>query len=403
MDYEIFNSTVDFEDYVNTLQTKDEIDLFALSYGPIIVNSKNRGYMTNILRGKTIYILPFIYGRAYLDLLQNKYVKKARPLIRDIIIELDRLPKIYQDGWHQDEIRPLCEKLHNYFANELPKLKTLGADASESTMIGYAPIVPYGEQVKKADEETGTAPMERALNPQVSSTGTYLELKDTIIDIVCKNITKVILMQPAMYAQEDYRNIWLQAQEAKPGEEDIYRYFYYIRYLNDPNRDVVTESLDMVIESITKPESMTQEEFDSVCEALMHATDEELAELIDSPAAEAIDEVSQEIITDLLAKTPREDTVGFDLDRLTSTIYNMRHIEISEYANRFFLGECSKIKISNYNYIGEMLVCEINDKYLAVPYIDIADDYKIKIITMNRDGEIEILDDMDALGATVKG
>ena len=36
------------------------------------------------------------------------------------------------------------------------------------------------------------------------------------------------------------------------------------------------------------------------------------------------------------------------------------------------------------------MICEINDEYLAIPYVDIAAAYNIHMITIDKNGEIKI-------------
>ena len=36
------------------------------------------------------------------------------------------------------------------------------------------------------------------------------------------------------------------------------------------------------------------------------------------------------------------------------------------------------------------MICEINDEYLAIPYVDIAAVYNVHMITIDKNGEIKI-------------
>ena len=40
-----------------------------------------------------------------------------------------------------------------------------------------------------------------------------------------------------------------------------------------------------------------------------------------------------------------------------------------------------------------IMICEINDKYLAIPYVDIAADYNVHMITIDKNSEIKIWND----------
>ena len=39
------------------------------------------------------------------------------------------------------------------------------------------------------------------------------------------------------------------------------------------------------------------------------------------------------------------------------------------------------------------MICEINDKHLAIPYVDIAADYNVHMITIDKNSEIKIWND----------
>ena len=92
------------------------------------------------------------------------------------------------------------------------------------------------------------------------------------------------------------------------------------------------------------------------------------------------------------SKIEKEDT--YDLDALLAEFYTMRHVETNDYTNQFFLCEFPGIKVNNYNYINDtIMACEINDTYLAIPYVDIAADYKVRMITIDKTGEIKIWDE----------
>ena len=53
-----------------------------------------------------------------------------------------------------------------------------------------------------------------------------------------------------------------------------------------------------------------------------------------------------------------------------------------------------ELTINNYTYINNnIMACEINDKYLAIPFVDIAADYNIKVLTIDKNHEIKVWDD----------
>ena len=143
------------------------------------------------------------------------------------------------------------------------------------------------------------------------------------------------------------------------------------------------------------------DEFKQVFESMCGYKTGDINDMLCTEAWTALTEDSQEFIDKLLEHTPKDrQTDIYDLDALLAELYTMRHIETNDYTNQFFLAEYPNITINNYTYINNnIMACEINDKYLAIPFVDIAADYNIKVLTIDKNHEIKVWDDPNDFGS----
>ena len=144
-------------------------------------------------------------------------------------------------------------------------------------------------------------------------------------------------------------------------------------------------------------EFMKAEEFEKVCESICTDKTGRIEDMLTTEAWTALQDDSQAFADTFLKHAPKKQNQDtYDLDALLAEFYTMRHVETNDYTNQFFLAEYPGIKVNNYTYINDtIMACEINDKYLAIPYVDIAADYKVKMITIDKLNEIKIWTDED--------
>lgn len=80
----------------------------------------------------------------------------------------------------------------------------------------------------------------------------------------------------------------------------------------------------------------------------------------------------------------------YNIYTLTNYMYNARRYMHNAYTNAFFIN--SNKELQDYTYLEDnILVVEVDNEYLCSPVIDLADDYKIKLIRVNRDDVISII------------
>lgn len=97
-------------------------------------------------------------------------------------------------------------------------------------------------------------------------------------------------------------------------------------------------------------------------------------------------------IMDNTNSNPKEDdnlSKKYNLDILTSYLYNRPHFKHDNYTNSLFLSKQSEL--DGYSFLqNDILISEIEDEYICTPVIDIVDNYKMKLICLNKDGKISI-------------
>ena len=182
------------------------------------------------------------------------------------------------------------------------------------------------------------------------------------------------------------------------------KYLAYVWFMNQDTiptpEEVCNQYKDFMCFKNHMTNPLKPDEFKQVFESMCNYKTGDINDMLCTEAWSALSDDSQEFVNKLLEHTPKDrQTDIYDLDALLAELYTMRHIETNDYTNQFFLAEYPNITINNYTYInGNIMACEINDKYLAIPFVDIAADYNIKVLTIDKNHEIKFWNDPNDFG-----
>ena len=316
----------------------------------------------------------------------------------------------------------MVKLLKTFIASVRDKQKEIGAN--ESVIADYSPIVPYSATLKRADEVT-------AADANIKENRyTYLQdMVDNYGEIYCypeireKDLGRIALsnansiIDNVKITFEHWHSIMdlfstyqtflgdMETSISCDAEADTLKYLAYIWLLNQDTvptpEEVYNQYKDFKCFNEHKMNPLKPDEFKQVFESMCGYKTGDINDMLCTEAWTALTEDSQEFIDKLLEHTPKDrQTDIYDLDALLAELYTMRHIETNDYTNQFFLAEYPNITINNYTYINNnIMACEINDKYLAIPFVDIAADYNIKVLTIDKNHEIKVWDDPNDFGS----
>ena len=293
----------------------------------------------------------------------------------------------------------------------------------ESAMTNFAPIQPYGSIIYKTSDGAGAAytPVSPSLAIPENGTSLYENASEFCksidnhldrgnLDDVIKDVLKLYLLPillntgltPIINPHGDkpweivsgLHRLLMKAEA--PAVYENYQFYYlacalkFAGYL--PNK-----KYHELLRPYMKPE---RKSFESLMTAFTLPNKANLSlheeELFATEAWENLTEEAQANIDAILDRVERDNPVqnsAYDLDRFMAYIHTHRHINCNEYANMLFLSETRGIKIDQFNtFADNVLICEVNGEFLVCPFTDLADDYRIKLLCMNKESEIFIKD-----------
>jgi hypothetical protein len=295
----------------------------------------------------------------------------------------------------------------------------------ENVVLDVAPIVPYAGEVKKqwndvSDGEITNEELTRSyasyfLSLLIDKSGYYVKYEDLLSRLLKLNVFFII--KNVEYLVNDPREIPIRndittntictdadrlliVDEDKPRDASVkaYYFFAYCYCYNIPP-DIVIVYLSN-IKNITNSNKMKKEEIDKIISSMGNDYIEEEPYLM---TQEGWDELSyynnkkiEKLVEDSYTEEEKRNMNTYDVNRLFSYIFNHRYINTDEYTNMTFMDRIKEYhSISNVSYYQNFTMsCVIDDKFLVVPYLNIAKDYKLFILCMDKYGNIWSQEDL---------
>ena len=361
------------------------------------------------------YAIPFYYISYVTNSAQWCSAQTCKNWLRDICSDLARLVPWFKsqglpdgsDEVFMNNLQPLMtDYLKTFIANVRTQQKETGAN--ESVMANYAPIVPYGISLTKDSMyDMKSEYLDQSFmkeypcifdNKEMPSSG--LKRNAELAMIALKNTKDIIENIDEMFSWYCPMDVFSAVRNSRYNN-DTFRYLGYVWLMNQATL-IAPEDLDKQFTDFCTFKNhfmnpLKTDEFKKVFESMCTYTTGKIDDMLSTEAWTALQDDSQSFADTFLEHAPRKQTQDtYDLDALLAEFYTMRHVETNDYTSQFFLAEYPGIKVNNYTYINDtIMACEINDKYLAIPYVDIAADYKVKMITIDKLNEIKIWTDED--------
>ena len=361
------------------------------------------------------YATPFYYIGYVTNSAQWCSAETCKKWLRDICDDLSRLVPWFKsqglpDGNDQvfmDNLQPL---MTDYLKSFIRCVRAQQRDtgANESVMANYAPIIPYGVSLSKdsmydmSSEYLDQSFMKEypCIFDNKEMPGTGLKRDAELAMIALKNTKDIIENIDEMFSWYCPMDVFSAVRNSRYNN-DTFRYLGYV-WLMSQDTLITPEDLDKQFTDFCTFKGhfmnpMKTEEFKKVFESMCTYKTGRIEDMLTTEAWTALQDDSQAFADTFLKHAPKKQNQDtYDLDALLAEFYTMRHVETNDYTNQFFLAEYPGIKVNNYTYINDtIMACEINDKYLAIPYVDIAADYKVKMITIDKLNEIKIWTDED--------
>lgn len=367
------------------------------------------------------YAIPFYYIGILKMLSANLSAKACKEYLRSMCTDLDMLIPWYKenainvDPEFLDNLKDTMVTYIKTFINSV-RSQQLATGANESVLANYSPLIPYTAKLSRSDELNTT--MDSASNMLSNAIDGYSDMycydahRFKILSNIALNHANSIIDNIDILFN-DWRcpmDIFASFRTRRRTNDtttidcDIKMntlvYFMYLWLLNQDTiplpKEISTQYRDYLTFQEHKFVPMKKDQFGALFESMCTYNTGDINDMLTTEAWTALSEDSQEYANKFLehSTTHIEDEI-YNLNALLSEFYTMRHVETNEYTNEYFLSEFSGIIINNYNYIENIMVCEINNKYLAIPYMDIAADYQMRLITIDKDNEIKIWDDID--------
>ena len=377
-----------------------EIDIpigFIYNFGPYIVMSERYKEITKKLaRHNNI----FSYMQLCAALCKNGYgtCAQVKKNIKETVMESAKL----KDPTMIEVISNKAKGLITYIRDYQYKNNIL-----ESAMINTAPIVPYaGETLKKnwIGDEDG-AVMNQSASELIYASN-FMKLLNSNEDWEALinhyfNTYAFHILQHTEYTIIPGSNIGIDRllqRNNDHSEDEAVKFYYFLSYVLFSNMQ-----RENVISYLNSVGSFPKKVFESTdLTAMLKAMHSQIEIDPEMAANEFWDQMGMtendyykidELVDQANAKDEYEIT--FDIQQMISFIYNHRYIVCDEYTNRRFLDEAKDVEVGNVSYYRDnMMSVLVNNKYLVIPYLDIAKDYTMHLLCMDREGQIFVKDEI---------
>lgn len=356
------------------------------------------------------YTIPFYYIGFLRANSQSSTAADCKGFLRSMCNDLDRIVKWYKSNG-------LCNPSDKYYINNVSNTLTeyvksfisgvrkfqLTNGATESAIANYSPLIPYQYNITR--------------EPKLQEYNDNMNVLNEVSNILNKDSNiyeNDVISKLAQIAMENANEIIDNIESVFHGWKCLMDIFTFIKYSSSSisyntclyliltwclnNTYPVDSSMfntqlndfETLVNHKIKP--LKSDEFNGLIESMCGYCNGDINDMLTTEAWTALSEESQKYVNAFLKDLPKRDLTSdtYDLDALLSQFYTMRHVETNDHTNQFFLSDLQDIEINNYNFVNDnILVCEINSTYLAIPYINIVNDYKIEVITIDKNHDIK--------------
>lgn len=348
----------------------------------------------------------------------NNTISDSKKFILDV---LRNTPSNINQMEYSNSIKSACENILKNIRTYQYENKLL-----ESALVNFSPIVPYSGTIKQPNMTESSTITNTSNNENIEPIINILnkpdqEIKEFIKNTLINNIFDIFSGSANFIKNDNYDYqynikskdnnsmlpsdiISLLLSNNRYNISVIYfilSYIYYSfkreEYPNVINRlSLLKDTIKNILTFDNKTSMKTA--LEGVMSFNLPSIDDSL---LDIDVSENMEYENDRKLSKLMDMADLEyknlESKNYKLDKLLGFFYNSRRYKTNSYTNSLFLN--NNESVAGYSYIETneepILVCEVDDKYLIIPVMDLADNYKMKLISMDKDGNIEINTNFD--------
>lgn len=354
-------------------------------YGPyLVMNNDFNNY--KLTWGRNPILKMFLDVSTLIKLMKQS--TEIRDLKTFIINYLSANSQYNENCWQAKVVTVLYQAIYENTKSFQYESKLL-----ESALIDYAPIVQYNGMIKKPLMTSEASDVVTTLNSSNSPNTSILDnlLKNNLFSIMEYSIDGV-----TPFNDSDFFALCT----ARDNTDDLYNtisYFICAYVINRYNKEEIPNVVSTINSINYAKNNIAEEGFDvnvllsklenlsldnnieSICESELNTMEYENDKQVESIMNKA------HVDDDETARLSK----NYNIDILLNYIYTSRRYMHNAYTNAFFVN--TNQVMQDYSYMKDnILVAELEDHFLCTPVMDLADDYKVKLIRLDKDGIISI-------------
>lgn len=391
--------------YLEKILDREVDDAFIYNYMPyIIINSPRKHFNDINYSNYPLVKLVLDVKNLQSKLSQTIKFSEAKEFIRNAIAEL---PK---------NSCPHSIIMLKVYIQALDNMKQFQMDKMllESAMLDYSVVAPYSQVLTSPD--VALKPLPNSTMEYIIDTLTVLsnqgDEKNTEVlhSLLIQNIESIVKYTNEYIVDNNnhngeynilddgspdmlsyYVNRVIDAKGERVNYPLVYYFLSYIMYNFESNH--YTKILNYLTNLHTSTSNFPFTRIENVEELVAQYEALSLPELSSSILSmESVMNMEYEKDKELekiydLSETTEKKIRDYNIDVLLSYLYTNRRYQHNHYTNALFTSKFKSVNGYSY-YNNDILVCEIDDTYLATPVSDLGDDYKLKLICLNTDNQV---------------
>ncbi len=405
--------------YLDKILSNEMSEGFIYNYMPYIIMHSEPSFYKKVTFGSHPKIKYAIEVRELLELARrtDTAIRDIKSFIRD---KISNLPI----NSSNPEVKRVSSALLNIYIDILENVSVsqYSYKLLESSMISLAPIVPYtgiikpGGVVERAKVELphneNIAFIFHTLEDLITSNMRLSD--DVLMDLFYINILTILkysnsdnIIDDSNYNDEYdavnncHHSIPYNVLRVlyNSNDENNALVYYFLAYLNYNNYDkakylTLYDAMVKMVNSIGKFPHNKIEDIDNLVTQMeafsLAPIEESVLALENVQKMEFEHDKKVDLLYNANNVDVKEAAPKYNIDVLLSYLYTNTNYIHNDYTNSLFRNEFKLV--DGFSYIGtnKVLVCEIDDKYLASPVIDVADDHTLKIVRLDKMGNIEV-------------
>lgn len=301
-------------------------------------------------------------------------------------------------------------KMRTIYSNIIEELKNQQRESSllEGALIATSPIVSYQESISpdKVDKETNTIKASVSLLDHIIEND---NMKEVLENLLIDNVFNITMNAESYIFNNELSSDNIISSDVDLLVEDsilnkdkvnyplIYNFLAYLNYNHKPEdfKNIKDYLLDIVKNLGNFPYDGISDTKDLIFKLENLSIKKDCDRLFSMENVNTLqfyhDKKMEEIYNNATnngEESKNEMDKKYNIDILLSYIYTNRQYKYDNYTNYIFTNKFNVVGDMSYITDTNIMICEIDDKYLAAPVIDLADNYKLKLVKLDRDGNI---------------